>query len=301
MCNYDPEYHAFGPWIIEISQKHPLPPLFVPYYKETDDYLMLVKIPRNIDRRDAKPGMNLYDYVIGMYEDFIYILERKDNIVEETKLAYGEIEGIHILNDLLLGELTLYLTNRVIKIRYNTVSQDLITKLIKIIRDRYTNNIYRKVKNAYELNELKKTDVLFSNLLNEMEKNDDTFNMIIVQPTTKLKSKNDNILQKIFRIITGEKLLNCLHLINEKELVVVTRGKLIKKRKDVIYSYSLTYIPLEKLHDVVRSNDAHYNNLKKLHFKTYNHAFMFYYEEGNKQIEEIYRDFISMTRTSNIK
>ena len=292
MHHYDAEYHSFGPWIFEISEKHPLPPIFIPYYKKFDDQLLLVKIPRNIDRKDAKPGMDLYDYVIGMYEDYMYILERKDNTVEENKITYREIEGLNILNDLLIGELTLYLTNRVLKIPYNTVSDDLIHKMVKISRDRYANAVcLLKGKNAYEPNQLKKTDVLFSNLLKDMERNGDLFNNIFVQPAVNLKTNKSNILRKIFKI-TREKLLNSLYLTNDKELAVITRGQLITKGRDAIYSYSHTYIPFEKLQDIVLDNDENYNNLKRLFFRTDHHTFMFYFENGNKQIEDTYGNFL---------
>lgn len=299
MNNYDSEYHAFGPWIIEINQKYPLPPLFVPYYKEADDHLLLIKIPRNIDRKDAKPGMHLYDYVIGLYEDFLYILERKDTMVVAAKLTYDEIAGMNDFNNLLLGELTLYLTDRVIKIRYNTVSHDLITKLITIIRDRYTTKVNTHGQNNFDSINLKKNDILFFNLLNNMQKNNELFNTILFQPTTALKSTHDNILQKAFRIISQDKLLSSIHLINNKELVVVTRGKLIRKRKEAIYSYSLTYMPLDKIQEVLQCDDPHYNNIKQLHLKTYIHSFVFYFDSGNKLIEETYRDFIPKIYTSH--
>ena len=79
------EYDAFGPWIYKITEKNPMPALFFPYYKENNNYLMLIKIPRDIERRKAKPDMDLYDYVIGMYEEYGYILKRNGKEVEEVK------------------------------------------------------------------------------------------------------------------------------------------------------------------------------------------------------------------------
>lgn len=88
------EYDAFGTWIYKITEKHLMPPLFIPYYKEEKDYLMLIKIPRDIERRKANPDMDLYDYVIGMYDNYGYILKRKDKEVEEIRFYYDEVESI---------------------------------------------------------------------------------------------------------------------------------------------------------------------------------------------------------------
>ena len=68
------EYNAFGPWAYEISEKYPLPPLFAPYFTADDKAVIKIKIPREIERRNAEPGMDLYDYVVALYEDRLLIL-----------------------------------------------------------------------------------------------------------------------------------------------------------------------------------------------------------------------------------
>ena len=53
------EYNAFGPWAYEISDKYPLPRLFAPYFAADDNAVLKIKIPREIERRNASPGMDL--------------------------------------------------------------------------------------------------------------------------------------------------------------------------------------------------------------------------------------------------
>ena len=128
------EYHCFGPWILEITEENPMPPLFVPYYKETNNCLMLIKVPMNIDRSQAKPGMDLYNYIIGMYDNYVYLLERNEKEVIETKFSYSEIEGIENFSDLLLGKLTIYLKYRKVTINYSSVSEDISSQLLVTVK-----------------------------------------------------------------------------------------------------------------------------------------------------------------------
>ena len=79
---YPSEYDAFGPWIYEITEAHPLPALFAPYVRSEETPLMLFKIPRDIERRRATPDMDLYDYVVGAYEERLLILKRVEHTVE---------------------------------------------------------------------------------------------------------------------------------------------------------------------------------------------------------------------------
>ena len=60
------EYNAFGPWAYEISDKYPLPRLFAPYFAADDNAVLKINIPRETERRNASPGMDLYDYVVAL-------------------------------------------------------------------------------------------------------------------------------------------------------------------------------------------------------------------------------------------
>ena len=68
------EYDAFGPWVYEIDEDHPLPKLFVPYIQPDPDRSIMVKVPRQIDRQDANPDMDLYDYVIAVGKEYLTIV-----------------------------------------------------------------------------------------------------------------------------------------------------------------------------------------------------------------------------------
>ena len=284
------EYNAFGPWIIEISDQYPLPPLFIPYYKEDSNDLMRIKIPRNIERRNANPDMDLYDYVIGLYENRIYILERLENDVKETKILYDEIEGLENFVDILLGRFTIFLNDRKVVIPYNAVSDQIINSMIRIIRDRYIGKSYQKLHSPYdgEKNNIKET--LYINLLDQMRVSNEKFEITVIQPSITLQRNKKGIRQKALQFLYGEKLLSSLHLANESEILIISRGKPFKTRTDVISSYSHIYIRIEKLQSIILEKDDYFDNLQRFYMKINQHTFMFYFDESNKESKDYYRN-----------
>jgi uncharacterized protein len=286
----DQEYNSFGPWIYEVNDNYPMPPLFVPYYKVDKNYLMLVKIPRNIERRDAKPGMDLYDYVIGLYGDYIYILKRAEKLVKEFKVFYKEVECINNFIDLLFGCLTIKLRDNEIIIPYNAVSEDVIMRLIKTIRDRYTKMEYNLAVNSF-IEEDIKVDDLYVNLLNRITNTEQRVKIGAVQSSVLVTpSRHASLWQRVRGSLVGEKLLNTLHLLNDKELIVISRGKHFKKFYESVYSCTFLYIPIEKLNSIKFENYERYNNLQKLKLELTNNSFEFYYEESNKEFIDFYNN-----------
>lgn len=292
----DQEFISFGPWIYEVNDDYPMPPLFFPYYKEDKNYLMLVKIPRNIERRDAKPGMDLYDYVIGLYGDYIYILKRAEKLVEEFKVFYKDVECINNYIDLLIGSLSIKLRDNEIIIPYNAVSEDVIMRLIKTIRDRYTKMEYNIAVNTF-IEEDINVDVLYVNLLKRIMKTEQSVKIGAVQSSVfPALSRHASLWQRVWGRLLAEKLLNTLHLLNDKELIVITRGKQFKKFYESVYSYAFLYIPIEKLNSIKFENYERFNNLQKLKLELTNNSFEFYYEESNKEFINFYNSINNKIR-----
>lgn len=252
------EYDAFGPWIFKLTDKNQLPPLFVPYYTETNNYLMLIKIPRGIERRNATPGMDLYDYIIGMYEDYIYLLERKEKTVIKKIISYGEIEMV-----------------------------ENFTELIKIIRNKYAKKSYNEVQNgSYQEQEI---EVRYMNLLNSMKSSGDIIDISVVQPSIEVKIVDQSLLIKLLHLIIKKYLLPSLHLSNTKELIIISRGNFFKQGvRNAVYSCAISYIPIEKIKGIELIKDNTYYNLQMLKIKLENYTQMFYLDVNNKAAEEYY-------------
>ncbi|MDF3001604.1 MAG: hypothetical protein K0Q48_1723 [Bacillota bacterium] len=283
------EYDAFGPWIYEVNEEHPLPPLFVPYYKSGDNSRMVIKIPRNLERRNARPDMDLYDYVIGLYEDSIYILKRVDQHVEESRVYYSKIEGIEDHRRLLKGTLTIFLDRNKLVIPYNTVSSNIIVKLIGIIREKFTQKSF-EINSEFDPGEDFGVEVLYRNMLKDIKPIIPDIRVCAVQRSIPLKLARGNFAERIGHFLSRPILLNSLHLTNNKELIVFTRGRAIIKKGKANYDYSTIYIPIEKLGIIIPESDEKYGGLEAINLKLSAQEFRFYFEQTNRRSIDFYRN-----------
>lgn len=290
------EYDAFGPWILEITDKYPLPPLFIPHYRDKGDSLLKVKIPRNIERRNATADMDLYDYVVGLYADHAYILERVGNDVKETQISYSDIEGMENFVDLLSGTLSIFFGGKTFVIPYNAVSEPIVNSMMKIIRDRYIVKTYPKLKSPYDDAEKRIKEVIFINLLSKARAKVEEFSIAVVQPSIRLRFASRAIRQKALHLIFGKRMMGSVHLSNGREALILSRGKSFKTRLDVVYSRSYCYVPLEKLRAVVLERDGCYDNLFRFSMKTDDHSFSYYFDEFNQEAKDYYGNLDSMIR-----
>ena len=275
------EYDAFGPWIIEIDDKNLMPTIFKSYYHEPDNHLMLIKIPRHIDRRDAKPGMDLYDYVIGLFDGYISIFKRENKNVSTRKIQISEIEAITNYRDLLSSQLILYLSNEKFIIEYNSLSSNIIERFMKFIRDRYVtkNNLFKipKINNNNEEN----LSFFYNNLFGKINDKED-FSIVAVQNTKKIDLIKRVNFEWIKSKIIKHQLLETMHLANNKELLVITRGRSFNKSKKAIYSYAYNYIPLENIASTLINYNTDYLDVDELEILTKNNKFKFYFDNKNE-------------------
>ncbi|MBC8059699.1 MAG: hypothetical protein H7Y18_03445 [Clostridiaceae bacterium] len=280
------EYDEFGPWVLEINHIEDVPKLFKPHCLEIENVLLLLKIPRNIERRNANPDMNLYDYVLAVYEDHLLILKRESDAVEIIEIKFKDIIAIRNSMDLLNGVVTLYLCEKIISFNYSTVSIDIIKKFLKLIRERFTGNRKFIIKNALDNILTKDIDELYHNILEDFQKAKDEFKVLAVQPTIKAIPFYTSRIKKIlglFNIFRRNSLQNIMFLTNEKELLIVTRGKTFRRPKAAFYSYDLTYIPIGRITNLRYDANDEYKNISPFFIETGDHIFQYYFEESNNQ------------------
>jgi len=281
------EYDAFGPWIYLIDEEHPLPPLFSEYRYLANKALMMFKIPRKISRREANASMHLYDRVVCIMESHMLILDRIGNRVEKDRIDYRNIQAVRNYMCLLRGDLTIYTDNRVVTIEYNTVSEEIISDAVDLIKELQD---YKT-----KLIELKSLDYshtfvgyLFHNLLNMMStKNPDT-KLIAYQPDIKLPVKK-GIWGKIVRLFTFQKVLqNTAFVGNLHELIIISRSSHTKLLKDTDYSYTFLYLPYEKLKTLSIEANEEEPSLRKLVYGTKNYTFETSFDDSSKGIDTLY-------------
>lgn len=284
------EYDEFGPWILEINTIEDIPKLFIPYCSEIDDALLLIKIPRNIERRNANPNMDLYDYVLGVYEEYLIILKRDSKNIEVIEIKFKDVIAITNRMDLLLGIVTFYLSKKIISFNYSVVSGDIIRRLLKLIRERYAPNSNFIFEGLLDYNLIEDVDSLYINLLSQFAKPEDHFKVLAIQSSVKAIPIYTSIGKKIMDLLNIYKenlLQNTMYLTNEKELLIVTRGKTFRRPKAINYTYDFTYIPISKIVNIRFDSISEYDNISPFFIEIQDHSFKYYFDNANNQREQL--------------
>lgn len=280
------EYDAFGPWIYVINDEHPLPPLFAKYQSYMDEALLMFKIPRQIERRNANPNMHLYDSVVGIFETYLLVLDRVENSVKERCIQLRDVQAIKKTTNLLSGELALYTNSATVMIPYNTVSDDVMTRAAGLIRSlQHHKNVELNLPSmAYDI---KTIEFLYVHLINDLKKDDPNTELIAYQPSIELEGKQ-NVFAKLLNWILNRRLLQCSAFVtNGHELIVIERSASVKSNKSPDYAYSYVYLPLEHIGKAVTEPHPKEQSLKQLIYSTENHTFTSAFDDNNTGIDAL--------------
>ncbi|WP_028731513.1 hypothetical protein [Rhizobium leguminosarum] len=131
------EYDAFGPWVYEITKESEMPPRFRFAYAQHINARFLLKIPVHADRREMRPGMDLYAAVLAIDENGISIYRLVENRIVSGQCSWGGVAAISNGSNLLQGNLSLLLASgREIELAFNSVSQRLMEDAADFVRSR---------------------------------------------------------------------------------------------------------------------------------------------------------------------
>ena len=251
----DREYDRFGPWVLEISDDDPLPRLFVPHVTRSEEPLLSIKVPRRIARRDAHPGMDLYDYVVSLYEHDLVLLERIGRDVRARAIDYGDVRHLVVHEELLRGGLHLCLERDPYTLPYNTVSNDVMRRVAEIVRERYlpTDAPVLERPAAGDVGEL---SFYFERLLKEERTNHPEVRPAAAQATVSLGATETNLTRRFLFGLLGKRLLESLHLSDGRELRVIDRGRSFAYRWQAVYGRRETIIPLANITGVELTSGA---------------------------------------------
>lgn len=284
------EYDAFGPWIYEISGEHPVPELFRPYIPE-EPCLMCFKIPRDIERRRATPDMDLYDHVVGAYEEYICVLKRIGHTVEKSIVRYRDVEGICLFRKFLRGTCTLYLKNGEAVLPFNVVSISTMTAFVRLVRQRYMAESGRGVPPAPGCQPLDCPipEVLFVNLTRELKEAGEKFQTMVYQPETPVLFKKETFPERIAHMWKPQRIPAALHLVSDRELLIIQRELAAKKTHESEYGYTFTYLPLSKIKDIQFVKDERCGQITKCLIRMEHTQLELDLEESDQKADDFYR------------
>ncbi|GLW33772.1 hypothetical protein [Actinoplanes regularis] len=132
------EFDAFGPWIDEVHTVEDLPRLYRHAGIDPTAYRLVLKVPRDIERRNANPDMHLYDYLIALDEETLTVMRRLDDTFGTVRLPLDRVAAIQDSVRLLSGRLTVHAVDgSETTVTYNGSAAAPIRNLIRLLRRRY--------------------------------------------------------------------------------------------------------------------------------------------------------------------
>jgi hypothetical protein len=128
------EFDAFGPWVDQVHNASEVPGLYRDYPLDFTASRLVLKVPRNIARRDALPSMDLYDHLVIAAPDVLVVLSRTEHGYTESTMGYGEIVAVTDAVDLVEGRLTIRArTGATLTVPYNGSSPTVIDRLAELL------------------------------------------------------------------------------------------------------------------------------------------------------------------------
>lgn len=284
------EYDEFGPWIVTITEPDMIPALYKPLFRDAPPPLLLFKIPRKIERRAATPAMDLYDYVIGAFEDYLCVLKRNGKKVAERKIYYRDIAAVKRTHAILKGELTLYLSDDQISIAYNTVSDEIILELIQIILRKQTAADHKAIHFEslpidYDPNKPGSLDLFFANLCDKLCSINKGLMLAAYQPETGL---GRNAAKFFHRLLFKRIRMTRSAFLSDGLVLTVIGNDMTARNKTVDnIAYYYLFIRIRGISDVRTSDYSIKRQLKRLDIYVPNHMFDFIHNADNQSIGQL--------------
>lgn len=130
------EFDEFGPWILQVHTEAEIPRLFRELSIDLAASRLVLKVPRDITRRDANPEMDLYDHLLVVGPDTFTVASRHGGQYVEAVMPFDQIAVITDDVSLLDGRLTVHpLTGEALTVGYHGSSQPLVGELVALLRD----------------------------------------------------------------------------------------------------------------------------------------------------------------------
>lgn len=139
------EYERFGPWVDEVRSPDEVPRLFRDHPLDLAAARLVLKVPRNIPRRDATAEMDLYDHLLALGTDRLTVLSR--HTADDARPGAGpgrydvlevpcaEVVAIHDVVNLLDARLTVHTHGgAALSIRYNGSARETVGRLVDQLR-----------------------------------------------------------------------------------------------------------------------------------------------------------------------
>lgn len=146
------EYDRFGPWIDEVHKPDDVPRLYRSHPIDFGAERLVLKVPRNISRRNASPDMDLYDHLMVVGDDALTVLSRRINPerttlgapagadrqapYDQAVIPFTDIVAVRNALNLLAGSLEVCtIAGTAVHVKYNGSGGHVIGSMVAMLRD----------------------------------------------------------------------------------------------------------------------------------------------------------------------
>ncbi|MCI2237396.1 hypothetical protein MN205_02685 [Kineococcus sp. TRM81007] len=145
MVSDNREHDAFGPWVDEVHTPQDVPRLYRDHPLNLDDTRLVLKVPRNITRREATAETDLYEHLLVVQAELLTVLSRHQSAHETPtgrpggyrtrQVALHDIVAVRDEVDLLDGHLHVHTRDGgVLSLSYNGSARERVQRLIDELR-----------------------------------------------------------------------------------------------------------------------------------------------------------------------
>jgi hypothetical protein len=131
------EYDLFGPWVDEVRSEDEVPRLFRAHPLDLASARLALKVPRNISRRDAHAGMDLYDHLVVLEAERLTVLSRSERAGDHDvrHVAYADVVAIEDVVTLLDARVRVHTRDgAVLELTYNGADRANPGRLVEELR-----------------------------------------------------------------------------------------------------------------------------------------------------------------------
>lgn len=245
------EFDAFGPWIDKVTTQAEMPRLFRTYALDFGTTHTVLKVPRNIARRDADPSMDLYDVVLIVGPDALTVLRRADDTFTTSVISYAEITAFEDSVELLDG---LFVVHTVdgdeVPVPYNgssrAVVESLMAELRRMIAPKSVERRGAVTRAPLERGELGRDGNGLVAAYWEITRVEPSLQLLSAHPNRRLATSR-GLVDKVTLWIRRATLQGAIISASDTELSIVSRRDWIVPGKRPALSESRRVIPLNRI------------------------------------------------------
>ncbi|MFW5695556.1 MAG: hypothetical protein ACOCYB_10335 [Alkalispirochaeta sp.] len=239
------EYDLFGPWVLEIEAPEDVPETFSSHVSLTGDTEFAFKVPRRIERRNARPGDDLYDYLVTFDGAGVSVYCRTSAGVQTESAGYDRIVAVETLYDLLHGELALITDAETIRVPFNTVSEDVIHRGVEIIRTHLRGDSLPVPPSAVDPEDM---IYLYRGLLHR-EQSYEAAAAVAYQAPRTVQKREPTVLDRLLDVVKRSTLRALLVIVSGHDIIVYRGEPPVTRfgRGNYGYSRTITPRPIEKI------------------------------------------------------